>query len=236
MLFRSRAALGEALRQASIRFLVVDRTRASQALQAFVDTRLPVTLVERDGTRVELGANGIVWERALHWLPTFTCTVISLPLRTTTTGTVLPGLVEAHFHPTYFNVAALEDLDIKYPIEYITILAAANARLALECGYTSARSGGSLHNIDVWLKKAIDEGITNGPRLAASGREICGIGGLMDWNPDFRKIGMDGLAGPLDPDGWLPLDVYNRLTSLLPTLTGYPWASPHWMARFVFGA
>ncbi|MFM7921273.1 MAG: amidohydrolase family protein, partial [Planctomycetaceae bacterium] len=25
-------------------------------------------------------------------------------------GSILPGLVEAHFHPTYFNVAALEDL------------------------------------------------------------------------------------------------------------------------------
>ncbi|HEY8506405.1 MAG TPA: amidohydrolase family protein, partial [Gemmataceae bacterium] len=24
-------------------------------------------------------------------------------------GSILPGLVEAHFHPTYFNVAALED-------------------------------------------------------------------------------------------------------------------------------
>ena len=24
------------------------------------------------------------------------------------------------------------------------------------------------------------------------------------------KIGMDGLAGPLDPDGWLPHDVYKR--------------------------
>jgi imidazolonepropionase-like amidohydrolase len=70
-------------------------------------------------------------------------------------GSILPGLVEAHFHPTYFNVAALEDLDIKYPVEYVTLLAAANARLALECGYTAARSGGSLFNIDVWLKKAI---------------------------------------------------------------------------------
>jgi imidazolonepropionase-like amidohydrolase len=40
-------------------------------------------------------------------------------------GTILPGLVEAHFHPTYFNVAALEDLDIKYPVEYVTLLAAA---------------------------------------------------------------------------------------------------------------
>jgi imidazolonepropionase-like amidohydrolase len=109
-------------------------------------------------------------------------------------GTIMPGLVEAHFHPTYFNVAALEDLDIKYPVEYVTLLAAANARLALECGYTAARSGGSLFNIDVWLKKAIENELTLGPRLAASGREICGVGGLMDWNPDFRKIGMEGLV------------------------------------------
>jgi imidazolonepropionase-like amidohydrolase len=109
-------------------------------------------------------------------------------------GSILPGLVEAHFHPTYFNVAALEDLDIKYPVEYVTLLAAANARLALECGYTSARSGGSLFNIDVWLKRAIENDITPGPRLAASGREICGVGGLMDWNPDFRRIGMEGLV------------------------------------------
>jgi imidazolonepropionase-like amidohydrolase len=109
-------------------------------------------------------------------------------------GTVLPGLVEAHFHATYFNVAALEDLDIKYPVEYVTLLATANARLALECGYTAARSGGSLFNVDVWLKKAIDNDIVPGPRLAASGREICGVGGLMDWNLDYRKIGMEGLV------------------------------------------
>jgi imidazolonepropionase-like amidohydrolase len=108
-------------------------------------------------------------------------------------GTIMPGLVEAHFHPTYFDVAALEDLDIKYPVEYVTLLASANAKLALECGYTSARSGGSLFNIDVWLKAAIENGLVPGPRLAASGREICGAGGLMDWNPEFRKIGMEGL-------------------------------------------
>jgi len=109
-------------------------------------------------------------------------------------GTILPGLVEAHFHPTYFNVSELQDLDIKYPVEYVTLLSAANAKLALECGYTAARSGGCLFNIDVWLKKAIEEGIAPGPRLSASGREICGVGGLMDWNPDFRKIGMEGLV------------------------------------------
>ncbi len=109
-------------------------------------------------------------------------------------GTILPGLVEAHFHATYFDVAALEDLDIKYPVEYVTLLAAHNARLALECGYTAARSGGSLFNIDVWLKKAIESDVCLGPRMTSSGREICGVGGLMDWNPDFRKIGMEGLV------------------------------------------
>jgi imidazolonepropionase-like amidohydrolase len=109
-------------------------------------------------------------------------------------GTIMPGLVEAHFHPTYFNVAKLEDLDFKYPVEYVTLLAAVNAKLALECGYTAARSGGSLFNIDVWLKKAIEKDLVPGPRLAASGREICGVGGMMDWNPDFRKIGMEGLV------------------------------------------
>jgi imidazolonepropionase-like amidohydrolase len=108
-------------------------------------------------------------------------------------GTIMPGLVEAHFHATYFNVADLADLDIKYPVEYVTILAACNAQLALECGYTAARSGGSLHNIDVWLKKAIEDDLIPGPRLAASGREICGAGGLMDWNPDHLKLGMEGL-------------------------------------------
>ena len=116
-------------------------------------------------------------------------------------GTIMPGLIESHFHPTYFNVAALEDLDIKYPVEYVTLLAACNAKLALECGYTSARSGGSLFNIDVWLKKAIESDLVLGPRLAASGREICGAGGLMDWNPEFRKIGMEGLMLLIDgPD------------------------------------
>ncbi|MDI1315425.1 amidohydrolase family protein [Prosthecobacter sp.] len=109
-------------------------------------------------------------------------------------GTIMPGLVEAHIHLTYFNVSELQDLDIKFPVEYVTLQSAVNAKTALECGYTSARSGGCLHNIDVWMKKAIEEDMIPGPRLSASGREICGAGGLMDWNPDFRRIGMEGIV------------------------------------------
>lgn len=109
-------------------------------------------------------------------------------------GTIMPGLVEAHFHATYFNILELQDLDIKYPVEYVSILSAVNAKLALECGYTAARSGGCLFNVDVWLKSAIENDLIPGPRLSASGREICSAGGLMDWNPEFRKIGMEGLV------------------------------------------
>src|ERR1043165_5157281 len=109
-------------------------------------------------------------------------------------GTIMPGLVEAHFHATYFNIAALEDLDIKYPVEYVSLLASVNTRLALECGYTAARSGGCLFNVDVWLQKAIEEDLIAGARVSALGREICSAGGLMDWNPEFRKIGMEGLV------------------------------------------
>lgn len=81
-------------------------------------------------------------------------------------GTIMPGLVEAHFHATYFNIAALEDLDIKYPVEYVSLLASVNTRLALECGYTAARSGGCLFNVDVWLKKA---SVTTGSPAPLSG-------------------------------------------------------------------
>ena len=109
-------------------------------------------------------------------------------------GTIMPGLVEAHFHATYFNIRTLEDLDIKYPVEYVSLLASVNCRLALECGYTAARSGGCLFNVDAWLRKAIEEDLIPGPRLSTSGREICSAGGLMDWNPEFRKIGMEGLV------------------------------------------
>ncbi|HYF35608.1 MAG TPA: amidohydrolase family protein [Prosthecobacter sp.] len=109
-------------------------------------------------------------------------------------GSILPGLVEAHFHATYFNIQELQDLDIKYPVEYVSMLAGVNCKLALDCGYTAARSGGCLFNVDVWLRKAIDNDLMPGPRLSPSGREICSAGGLMDWNPEFRKIGMEGLV------------------------------------------
>ena len=40
-------------------------------------------VIEVDGVRTELAAEGVAWERALNWLPTFTCTMGDLVLRGT---------------------------------------------------------------------------------------------------------------------------------------------------------
>ena len=108
--------------------------------------------------------------------------------------TVIPGLVEAHIHLSYNNVKVIADLDLNCPPEYSTLVSAKNAELALHCGYTAARSAGSVHAVDVALKRAINEGLYPGPRLLAAGRDICATGGMVDWNPSYLKLGMEGLA------------------------------------------
>ena len=40
-------------------------------------------VIEVDGVRTELAAEGLAWERALNWLPTFTCTMGDLVIRGT---------------------------------------------------------------------------------------------------------------------------------------------------------
>lgn len=108
--------------------------------------------------------------------------------------TVIPGLVEAHIHLSYNNVKVIADLDLNCPPEYSTLVSAKNAELALHCGYTAARSAGSVHAVDVALKRAINEGLCPGPRLLAAGRDISATGGMVDWNPSYLRLGMEGLA------------------------------------------
>ena len=107
---------------------------------------------------------------------------------------MIPGLVEAHLHLSYNNVKQIADLDLNCPPEYSTLVSAKNAELALQCGYTATRSAGSIHAVDVALKRAINEGLYPGPRLLAAGRDICATGGMADWNPTYLKLGMEGLA------------------------------------------
>lgn len=46
-------------------------------------------------------------------------------------GAIMPGLIEARIHLTYFDVSELQDLDIRYPVEYVTLQSGVNARRSL---------------------------------------------------------------------------------------------------------
>ena len=108
--------------------------------------------------------------------------------------TLMPGLTEGHFHCSFWGVRELPDLDLKLPCERTTVYAVKNVELALRCGYTSVASAGALHRVDVTIRDMINEGVIPGPRMAASGRDICATSGMLDWNPSFWRLGMEGLA------------------------------------------
>ncbi len=95
-------------------------------------------------------------------------------------ATLMPGLVEGHAHITFINGARPTDLGDTPPEEH-TLIAARNARLLLDHGFTSAYSAASAKlRIDVVIRNAINAGELPGPRLRACGPEITVTGGLGD--------------------------------------------------------
>ncbi|MCP9611054.1 metal-dependent hydrolase family protein [Coprobacter tertius] len=92
---------------------------------------------------------------------------------------LMPGLIDAHWH-AYMAANTMIDLltaDTSYP----QIKAAKEAENTLLRGFTTIRdAGGPVFG----LKRAIDEGIVNGPRIFPSGSLISQTGG----HGDFRAV------------------------------------------------
>jgi imidazolonepropionase-like amidohydrolase len=90
-------------------------------------------------------------------------------------GTVLPGLIDGHNHMfkigdypgTGAEAVAPSFIQPGTPFStpYATLLAAKNARLDLESGFTTSRDLSSGGTADVDLRNAINEGIVPGPRM-----------------------------------------------------------------------
>jgi imidazolonepropionase-like amidohydrolase len=91
------------------------------------------------------------------------------------TGTVLPGLIEGHNHLFKVGDYPGTGADAVVPLEakpgtpfspgFITLLAAKNAKLDLESGFTTARDLSSGSTLDVDLRDAINAGVVPGPRM-----------------------------------------------------------------------
>ncbi|HZV48521.1 MAG TPA: amidohydrolase family protein [Candidatus Dormibacteraeota bacterium] len=99
--------------------------------------------------------------------------------------TVMPGMIDCHFHCAYHSVTCWEDYDLRRPLEHTTILAARNAQTLLEVGFTSARDVGSRGLVAVAVRDMINAGILIGPRMMAGSRIISSTGGLADGYGDW---------------------------------------------------
>jgi len=120
--------------------------------------------------------------------------------------TLMPGLIDAHWH-AFMAGTPLMLLSTANP-SYLHLLAARQAEATLMQGFTSVRDlGGPVFG----LKRAIDEGITPGPRIYPSGAMISQTAGHGDFRSSFelpRRLGgplsqseADGIAAIADsPD------------------------------------
>ena len=96
-------------------------------------------------------------------------------------ATVLPGLADTHTHVLLQGDVTAEDYDaqlLKQSIPYRAILAARNARIALEHGFTAMRdleTEGAMY-ADVDVKNAIANGEVPGPRMQVATRAMTPTG------------------------------------------------------------
>lgn len=102
--------------------------------------------------------------------------------------TVIPGLIDAHFHAYGIGLDAFE-ID-QAPMSYVSLAGGVRLRRALDRGFTTVRdvAGG-----DIGLSRAIETGLITAPRYYYSGAALSQTGGHGDPRP--AHIGSCALSG-----------------------------------------
>ena len=95
--------------------------------------------------------------------------------------TVLPGLVDCHVHLIGMGDGRAGDELTLLPDEVLTLQAARNARAHLYSGVTTVRDCGAKNQTTFMLRKAMDMGVTPGPRLVLTGRPVAIVGGHLSY-------------------------------------------------------
>jgi imidazolonepropionase-like amidohydrolase len=112
-------------------------------------------------------------------------------------ATLLPGLMDLHSHLLLhpYNEVLWNDQVLKEPVPYRTLRAGVQARATLMAGFTTLRDLGTegADYADVALKRAINEGLIEGPRLFVATRAIVATG---SYGPAPRGLRPDVCCTP----------------------------------------
>lgn len=101
--------------------------------------------------------------------------------------TLMPGLIDAHWHTMMASLPMMELLTAD--VGFINLAAAEEARKTLMRGFTSIRD---LAGPSFGLKRAIDAGLTSGPRIWPSGAMISQTSGHGDFRLPYEVPAQNG--------------------------------------------
>lgn len=90
-------------------------------------------------------------------------------------GVVVPGFVDCHEHLTISGGDEAEQAG--RPVARQAVTAAATARTMLSAGITTVRTLGDNHDLDIVIRRAIEEGLIPGPRIIPAVAPIARTGG-----------------------------------------------------------
>jgi imidazolonepropionase-like amidohydrolase len=114
--------------------------------------------------------------------------------------TVIPGMIDAHTHMTYFwdRTPGTRPLNQpRRPAGVTVVLAAENARRTLEAGVTTVRDLGAQNDTDYAMRDLINMGRMIGPRMFVAGQ---GLSSPRDGapKPDYRQLAEARIAAGSD--------------------------------------
>ena len=117
-------------------------------------------------------------------------------------ATLLPGFIDAHTHIIGRTLGdpGADDAPVRDYQAFGAIVGVENARQTLMAGFTSIRNVGAPNFDDMALRKAVDEGFAEGPRMENAGNSFGITGGHCDENgyrpgladADYRSGAADG--------------------------------------------
>ncbi|WP_285765118.1 metal-dependent hydrolase family protein [Biformimicrobium ophioploci] len=112
--------------------------------------------------------------------------------------TVLPGLMDMHTHLlSEHSARSYMDRFILNAPDY-TLRGVVNAEKTLMAGFTTVRDLGDMYNATVSLRKAINAGAIDGPRVFTAAKSIATTGGHADPTNGFRA---DLMGNPVPGEG-----------------------------------